>query len=141
MNKGRTTALHRHPISLGALVFLLVLLVLPVAAALRLSAIIPWYVVPAVMCVLSLWVYVRFAHDKKQAQASQRRVPESSLHLCELIGGWPGSFLAQRRFRHKIAKRSYQITFWLIVCVYQIVAFDYLNNWKFGDRFVTFVVE
>jgi len=41
------------------------------------------------------------------------------LHLLELLGGWPGAFLAQRRLRHKCSKRRYQFVFWLIVLAYQ----------------------
>ncbi|CAM9481256.1 unnamed protein product, partial [Laminaria digitata] len=33
------------------------------------------------------------------------------LHQVELVGGSLGSFLAQRTFRHKISKASYQQNF------------------------------
>ena len=120
---------------------LLVLLILPFIAAARLALVMPWYVVPGVMCVFSLWVYFRFASDKKRAQANEWRVTESSLHFCELMGGWPGSFLAQRRFRHKISKGSYQFTFWLIVLAYQIVPFDYLNDFKYSNLVAGFIAK
>ncbi len=51
-------------------------------------------------------------------------------HFFELIGGWPGSFVAQHRFRHKVKKTGYQFTFWLIVAGYQLVALDYLADWR-----------
>jgi len=47
-----------------------------------------------------------------------------------LLGGWPGAFLAQRRFRHKCSKVSYQVVFWVIALTYQLVAFDSLQEWK-----------
>jgi uncharacterized membrane protein YsdA (DUF1294 family) len=51
-------------------------------------------------------------------------VPEATLHLAELLGGWPGAFLAQRRLRHKCSKASYQIVFWGIVVLFQIASVD-----------------
>ncbi|MEM7577620.1 MAG: DUF1294 domain-containing protein [Planctomycetota bacterium] len=47
------------------------------------------------------------AWDKRQARRDRWRVPEATLHLWEILGGWPGSLWARRRLRHKTAKRSY----------------------------------
>ena len=77
--------------------------------------------------VLTYWVYAR---DKQRAEEGEWRVPEVWLHLLELLGGWPGAFLAQRRLRHKCSKGSYQFVFWLIVLLYQFVAFDSLQDWQ-----------
>jgi uncharacterized membrane protein YsdA (DUF1294 family) len=52
------------------------------------------------------------------------------LHLFELIGGWPGAFVAQRHLRHKCSKAAYLVIFWLIVLIYQYAAIDSLFNWK-----------
>jgi uncharacterized membrane protein YsdA (DUF1294 family) len=57
-------------------------------------------------------------------------MPEAKLHIMELLGGWPGAFLAQRRFRHKCSKVSYQVVFWVIALTNQLVAFDSLQGWK-----------
>ena len=56
--------------------------------------------------------------DKRAARRGRRRIPEQWLHSLELLGGWPGSFIVQQRFRHKNRKLSYQRTFWLIVAVH-----------------------
>lgn len=53
--------------------------------------------------------------DKYRAARGKRRVPEFLLHLFELLGGWPGSMLGQRSFRHKTRKITYQVVFWAIV--------------------------
>ncbi|CAN0258386.1 unnamed protein product [Pylaiella littoralis] len=45
------------------------------------------------------------------------RIPEIILHQVELAGGSTGSFLAQRVFRHKISKLSYQRGFSQILIV------------------------
>ncbi len=137
----RRFALRRYPLSSPASLGLLVLLILPIQSFIRLAAIIPYYAAPAAMAFFSLVVYLRLAHDKKRAVEHEWRVPESSLHFLELVGGWPGSFVAQRRFRHKISKTSYQFTFWLIVVVYQVVALDCISNWKWSRTLVTWISE
>ena len=38
--------------------------------------------------------------------------------MLALLGGWPGAFLAQRYFRHKTQKVSFQIVSWLIVALH-----------------------
>jgi len=71
-----------------------------------------------------------YGADKKRALSSRWRIPEIYLHLLELMGGWPGALLAQRNFRHKLSKTSYQRVFWGIVVLHGLVwilfiAFDF----------------
>ena len=49
----------------------------------------------------SILSFVEYWRDKRAAIAGRRRVRESTLHLLDLVGGWPGGLLAQRLFRHK----------------------------------------
>ncbi len=63
--------------------------------------------------VLSLLSYAVYAADKRAAQQNRRRVPERTLHLLALLGGWPGALLAQQHLRHKTAKPRFLIVFWL----------------------------
>ena len=37
--------------------------------------------------------------------------------LLGLLCGWPGALLAQQWLRHKTAKRSFQLVFWITVVV------------------------
>src|SRR3546814_18934317 len=53
--------------------------------------------------------------DKEAAQGGAQRIPESTLHLVDLLGGWPGALIAQQQFRHKTVKRSFQFAFWCSV--------------------------
>jgi len=69
----------------------------------------------ALMSVVTIAAYVR---DKRAARAGRRRTPEARLHLLEVLGGWPGAFIAQRLIRHKNAKTSYQAVFWTIVALH-----------------------
>lgn len=77
----------------------------------------------------SLLTFFAYCYDKRQAEAGEWRVPEATLQGLALIGGWPGAFLAQRVFRHKTAKLSFQFTFWVIVLLYQYTAIDSLRGW------------
>jgi len=106
------------------------LLILPVYAVHRHGPV-SWWVV-AVAVVLNLLTYWVYAVDKRRAEEGAWRVPESNLHLLELLGGWPGAFLAQRRLRHKCSKGSYQFVFWLIVLAYQFAAYDSFQDWRFS---------
>ncbi len=68
--------------------------------------------------VMGMITYATYAQDKALAQEKAFRIPESRLHLLELLGGWGGAYLAQERLRHKTVKASYQTVFWLIVCIH-----------------------
>ncbi|MCF3194336.1 DUF1294 domain-containing protein [Pseudomonas bubulae] len=76
--------------------------------------------------VASLLAFGLYRYDKQQAKAGQWRTPEKILHGVELLGGWPGALVAQQMFRHKTRKLSYQLLFWLIVVVHQVVWVDVL---------------
>ena len=119
------------PLSLVQVVLLVFLLVLPTSAVfhitfVKIDSLKVMGVVFSYLVFGSLASYIQLRSDKLKAQSRQWRIPENRLHIFELLGGWPGSFIAQRRFRHKVAKSSYQLVFWLIVIVYQLVALNYL---------------
>jgi uncharacterized membrane protein YsdA (DUF1294 family) len=75
----------------------------------------------AATLLFSLIAFGTFAVDKYRAGTGGRRVPEAVLHTLELLGGWPGSLLAQRTFRHKNRKIAYQAVFWVIVAVHVVL--------------------
>ncbi len=63
---------------------------------------------------MSAIAYMAYAFDKQAAQKGLWRIPETTLHLIELLFGWPGALLAQLRLRHKTSKLSYRVEFWLM---------------------------
>ncbi|MHA3048495.1 DUF1294 domain-containing protein [Acinetobacter sp. ANC 4639] len=60
--------------------------------------------------------YWQYAQDKRAAQQNLHRVPEQTLHLLSLLGGWPAAWFAQQKLRHKTQKQPFrQIYFATIV--------------------------
>ncbi len=68
--------------------------------------------------LLSLVTYAVYALDKAAARRNRRRVPERTLHLLALLGGWPGALLAQQHLRHKSSKTRFLAVFWLTVLIH-----------------------
>jgi uncharacterized membrane protein YsdA (DUF1294 family) len=84
-------------------------------------------VIPLLIYVLmSIGTFLLYRVDKNRAIQGQWRIPESSLQLCALFGGWSGALLAQQYLRHKNRKVSFQLVFWLIVSVHLLVWSDWL---------------
>lgn len=74
-------------------------------------------VVPCFYAAMSLVTFIVYASDKNAAQNNGWRTSERTLHLLEVVCGWPGALLAQGWLRHKSAKTSYGAVFWLMVAV------------------------
>jgi len=112
----------------ASLVVLAGLLILPMMALHQRGLDLRW--AGAYGLVVSALTYWAYARDKRRALDSEWRISEARLHFWELLGGWPGAWVAQRRLRHKCSKSGYQFVFWLIVLVYQFVAFDSFHDWQ-----------
>lgn len=77
-----------------------------------------WQVLVATLgCYLgmSALTFAVYAIDKAAARRHAWRVPESTLHLLALLGGWPGAVLAQQALRHKTRKQPFRRIFWATV--------------------------
>ena len=83
----------------------------------------------AAYLVNSVLAFVFYVWDKRASRRGHQRVPEATLHSLELFGGWPGALVAQRLIRHKNAKVSYQVVFWLIVGLHICV---WSAAWRLG---------
>jgi uncharacterized membrane protein YsdA (DUF1294 family) len=73
-----------------------------------------WY------ATMSLATFAAFGLDKRRARRGTRRLSEDSLHLLELLGGWPGALVAQRLFHHKSRKLSYLLVLGVIVILHGV---------------------
>lgn len=107
---------------------LLALLVLPALAARALGMNLLW--AGTYLTVMSYISYRFYQRDKDLARDEAWRTPEAQLQALDILGGWPGGFLAQRRLRHKCAKGIYQFMFWLVVGVWQYLSLEVLLDWR-----------
>lgn len=64
--------------------------------------------------VLTLVIY---GIDKTAARKTWRRVPESTLLVFGVVGGWPGAIVGQQLFRHKTQKQPFKTYFIVSVIV------------------------
>lgn len=76
-----------------------------------------WLMLLWLYLCLSAAAFVLYALDKTAARRRKRRIPERTLHLLALSGGWPGAWLAQQLLRHKTQKSSFRLLFWGTVLV------------------------
>jgi len=68
-----------------------------------------WYL------VASLITFIVYALDKQASKRRADRVSERALLLFDLLGGWPGGWLAQEYLRHKTKKHSFKLLFRLSI--------------------------
>lgn len=80
--------------------------------------------------LFSVIAFLAVGLDKSKAGRGKRRIPELSLHMFELLGGWPGSLLGQRTFHHKTRKLTYQAVFWGIVFMHLALIAWTIYMWK-----------
>lgn len=118
---------------------LAVLLVAPTIALAHIAAWLDWRMLSGALLLVSAFTFFSYRSDKRRAEAGEWRTPESTLHLASLFGGWPGAFLAQRIFRHKISKGSFQFTYWSIVLLHEFVCIDSLLHWRLTLRAVRLI--
>ncbi len=67
---------------------------------------------------ISVVTFGVYGLDKRKAKLARWRIKESTLHLLELLGGWPGGLVAQRYFHHKSRKTKYLVVFWVIATLH-----------------------
>ncbi|MGE0971729.1 DUF1294 domain-containing protein [Klebsiella sp. WOUb02] len=72
--------------------------------------------------VLAMWfllvnalTLVIYGVDKMAARKAWRRIPELTLLIFGLVGGWPGAIMGQQLFRHKTQKQPFRRYFLLSV--------------------------
>ncbi|MFC0669222.1 DUF1294 domain-containing protein [Azotobacter chroococcum] len=109
----------------GKLLVFLAFCALPLGGALQLLRDGSFWVLGG-YALFSLVSFLQYWLDKRRSATGRWRIPETSLHAVELLGGWPGALLAQQAFRHKTGKVAYQLVFWGIVLLHQVVWIDYL---------------
>jgi uncharacterized membrane protein YsdA (DUF1294 family) len=71
-----------------------------------------WYLLASIVA------FIFYGLDKHKARTDQWRIRENTLHLIELLGGWPGALIAQRYFHHKWKKTKFLVVFYAIVALH-----------------------
>ena len=74
--------------------------------------------VVALYALMSVLALVTHGVDKSAARHGRRRIPERTLYLIALLGGFPGTLLATAVFRHKSRKTSFTLLVSLIALVH-----------------------
>ncbi|KLG14090.1 cyanate transporter [Enterobacter cloacae subsp. cloacae] len=87
----------------------------------------------AIGCLLSAWpvaiwfllinvlTMVLYGADKMAARKGMHRIPEVTLLVFGVVGGWPGAIMGQQFFRHKTQKQPFK-TYFLMTVVVSILA-------------------
>ncbi|MDH5896364.1 DUF1294 domain-containing protein [Vibrio splendidus] len=97
--------------SIQIVITYLVLVAVSVLFAESSKALLVWYLV---IGVVTFFVY---AKDKRAAINGNWRVPEKTLHIFSVAGGWLGAFIAQEKLRHKTQKQPFRSIYWLTVVI------------------------
>jgi len=64
---------------------------------------------------INITTFLLYGYDKIISSTEKLRVPEYNLHALALLGGSPAGLSAQKFFRHKTIKGSFQLVYWFIV--------------------------
>lgn len=88
-----------------------------------------------VYTALSTASLIVYWSDKRAARLGHQRIPENTLHVLALAGGWPGALIGRQALRHKSSKASFTQIFWLTVALNWlafVVIFTPLGTRLFG---------
>jgi uncharacterized membrane protein YsdA (DUF1294 family) len=78
--------------------------------------------------ILNGLAFALMVYDKHLAKTQKRRISERTLLSCVFLGGSIGSGLGMLTFRHKTAKKSFLLKFWLIITLQFLIGWFYFNN-------------
>jgi len=67
------------------------------------------------LIAINITTFFLYGYDKAIASTNRLRIPENNLHALAILGGSPAGLSAQKFFRHKTIKGSFQLIYWLIV--------------------------
>lgn len=77
----------------------------------------PIHPILSYLIAINITTFLLYGYDKFISSGKQLRIPEWNLHALALLGGSPAGLMAQKFFRHKTVKESFQLLYWLIVLV------------------------
>ena len=93
-------------------------------------------VLPMYLAIINVFTFLMYGYDKAVAGTGKSRIPEARLHFFAMIGGSPAGLVAQKFFRHKTVKGSFQFAYWAIVVLQIGLLWFYFND---QQKFIDFV--
>ncbi|HBU7567654.1 TPA: DUF1294 domain-containing protein [Enterobacter cloacae] len=84
--------------------------------------------------LINVLTMVIYGADKMAARKGMRRIPEVTLLVFGVVGGWPGAIMGQQIFRHKTQKQPFK-TWFLMSVVVSILATLALYHFGFVVRY------
>ena len=67
------------------------------------------YVFPILFLVMGIVTFAAYGIDKRAAKKGQRRIPEKTLWLMNICGGFVGGWLGMFTFNHKTRHASFYV--------------------------------
>lgn len=116
---------QKHGVLNAVCIFSLVYLILIAIAVLFFNIskiILVWYV------IISIVSFIVYYLDKVAAENDERRTPEKTLHLIDVLGGWVGASFAHKFLNHKATKAEFRAVFYITIIanIIGLIAIDYL---------------
>ena len=65
---------------------------------------------------------------------TNNRIPENTLHVLAVIGGWAGALVARFLFRHKTQKQPFVQIFWVTVALNVSITVYLIISGSMNDR-------
>ena len=73
-----------------------------------------WVIIAIWFTTVNLMAAILWSHDKSRAVRGSRRIPEKTLFMLAMLGGWPASLLMAQWVRHKRRKDAFMARLYLI---------------------------
>ena len=87
---------------------------------------------------MSIFLFLLYGLDKVLALKNKRRISENTLQVLALLGGWPGAYLGQQAFKHKVSKVVFRRKYWLYVLINIAILSVYLV-WQYQQGNIEFL--
>ena len=78
------------------------------------------------MIIINITSGILFSYDKHAAGINNRRIPESTLHIFEMVGGVFANMVLMYSIHHKNRKFRYYGVTWMVMMGWVMIGF-YLN--------------
>ena len=113
----------RNPVfRFGAITFVLAIIgTLALHFGLGLDVVLAWLI------AITVVTFLTYGYDKLIAGSGRTRVPEKVLLALAFLGGTLGALAGMWLFRHKTAKESFRLKFWLVVAAQIVVLVVYFG--------------